>query len=147
MTTASAVAPDGSPSKVTSVRISGLPSPTHIGAPTPGMNAASNLLVADGRLRAVLDFGCAAVGDPACYGVMAWTFFTGESSDVFRTGLPFDGATWARGRGWALWKALITLADEKRGRAPGNATARRVGWRIGASDIIHLVLADHRRAA
>jgi hypothetical protein len=25
--------------------------------------------------------------------------------------MPLDGATWARGRGWALWKGLITLAE------------------------------------
>ena len=42
---------------------------------------ASNLLVADGSLRAVIDFGCAAVGDPACDLVMAWTFFTDEGSE------------------------------------------------------------------
>jgi aminoglycoside phosphotransferase (APT) family kinase protein len=30
---------------------------------------ASNLLVVDGRLSAVIDFGCSAVGDPACRGV------------------------------------------------------------------------------
>src|SRR5262245_59261077 len=35
---------------------------------------ASNLLVADGALHAVIDFGCACVGDPACDLVMAWTF-------------------------------------------------------------------------
>ena len=40
--TASAVEPEASPSKVMSVRISGLPRPTHIGARTPGMKAASN---------------------------------------------------------------------------------------------------------
>jgi aminoglycoside phosphotransferase (APT) family kinase protein len=36
--------------------------------------AASNLLLAGGALHAVIDFGCAAVGDPACDLVMAWTF-------------------------------------------------------------------------
>jgi aminoglycoside phosphotransferase (APT) family kinase protein len=35
----------------------------------------------------------------------------GESRRAFRTALPLDAATWARGRGWALWKALITLAE------------------------------------
>jgi aminoglycoside phosphotransferase (APT) family kinase protein len=106
----------------------------------------SNLLVADGRLRGVIDFGCAAVGDPACDLVMAWTFFTGESRDVFRGGLPFDDATWARGRGWALWKALVTLVREREGGAHADAV-RRFGWRIGARDIIDAVIADHRRAA
>jgi aminoglycoside phosphotransferase (APT) family kinase protein len=106
----------------------------------------SNLLVADGRLRAVIDFGCTAVGDPACDLVMAWTFFTGESRDVFQGGLPFDEATWARGRGWALWKALVTLVREERGVAHSNA-ARRFGWRTDARDVIDAVLGDHRGAS
>jgi aminoglycoside phosphotransferase (APT) family kinase protein len=109
--------------------------------------AASNLLVTEGRLRAVIDFGCSAVGDPACDLVMAWTFFSGESAEVFRSGLPFDDATWGRARGWALWKALITLAGEKDGGEDADATARRVGWRIGPREIIDLVLADHARTA
>jgi len=108
---------------------------------------ASNLLVAEGTLRAVLDFGCAAVGDPACDLVMAWTFFTAESSEVFRSALPFDDATWARGRGWALWKALITLVHEKDGGADADAAARRFGWRSGAHEIVDVVLADHGRGS
>ena len=65
----------------------------------------SNLLVVHGELRAVIDFGCAAVGDPACDLVIAWTFFADESREVFRRGLGLDESTLARGRGWALWKA------------------------------------------
>lgn len=108
--------------------------------------AASNLLVTEGRLRAVIDFGCSAVGDPACDLVMAWTFFAGESAEVFRSGLRFDDVTWARARGWALWKALITLAREKDGGEDADATARRFGWRTGAREIIDLVLTDHARS-
>jgi aminoglycoside phosphotransferase (APT) family kinase protein len=45
---------------------------------------------------------------------------------VFRAGLPLDEATWARGRGWALWKALIVLARTI-DTDPAEATnARRV---------------------
>jgi aminoglycoside phosphotransferase (APT) family kinase protein len=73
--------------------------------------AASNLLVRDGRLAAVIDFGCAAAGDPACDLAIAWTLFAGESRAAFRAALPLDAATWSRGRGWALWKAALTLAD------------------------------------
>jgi aminoglycoside phosphotransferase (APT) family kinase protein len=68
-----------------------------------------NLLTVQGRLSAVIDFGCSAVGDPACDTAIAWTFFSGESRRMFRARLPVDKATWARGRGWALWKALIVL--------------------------------------
>lgn len=61
-----------------------------------------NLLVTGGRLSAVIDFGCLGVGDPACDLAAAWALFSGESRDVFRAALPFDDATWARARGWAL---------------------------------------------
>ncbi len=107
---------------------------------------ASNLLVADGALRAVIDFGCAAVGDPACDLVMAWTFFTGDSAEAFRHSLPCDDATWVRGRGWALWKALITIGMDRDGGGDALAAARRFGWRHRPDQIIDLVVADHARA-
>jgi aminoglycoside phosphotransferase (APT) family kinase protein len=68
-----------------------------------------NLLVDDGRLRAVIDFGSLGVGDPACDLQIAWNFFTGESRDAYRAALAVDDATWARGRGWALSVALLQL--------------------------------------
>ena len=107
----------------------------------------TNLLVADGRLTAVIDFGCSAVGDPACDLVMAWTFLAGESREAFRRILRLDDATWARGRGWALWKALITLAHGKMKRSDADAAARRFGWRSDARSVIDEVIADHRRPA
>jgi aminoglycoside phosphotransferase (APT) family kinase protein len=85
--------------------------------------AFGNLLVRDGRLAAVIDFGCCGVGDPACDVVIAWTFLSGPSRTAFRAALDLDSATWARGRGWALWKALITLDDTDPVRA---AEARHV---------------------
>ena len=97
--------------------------------------APGNLLVEDGRLTAVIDFGSSAVGDPACDAAMAWTTFSGESREAFRAGLPFDEATWARGRGWALWKAAIVLAQALR---DDPADARET------SRVIAEVLADHR---
>jgi aminoglycoside phosphotransferase (APT) family kinase protein len=70
-----------------------------------------NLLAIDGRLRAVIDFGCLGVGDPACDLAVAWTFLTGPSRAVFRAALAVDGATWARGRGWGMATALPSRAD------------------------------------
>lgn len=72
--------------------------------------AVGNLLVKEGRLCAVIDFGQLAIGDPACDLVIAWTFFKNQSRNVFREALRLDDATWARARGWALWKALIVCA-------------------------------------
>jgi aminoglycoside phosphotransferase (APT) family kinase protein len=73
--------------------------------------AHGNLLVREGVLTGVIDFGTSGVGDPACDLVIAWTFFDGPSRTVFRRTVEQDDGTWARARGWALWKALITLAD------------------------------------
>nr|WP_275587147.1 aminoglycoside phosphotransferase family protein [Micromonospora terminaliae] len=72
--------------------------------------AAGNLLVSGGRLSAVIDFGTCGVGDPACDLVPAWTWFAGNERKVFREAAGLTGDAWRRARGWALWKALITLA-------------------------------------
>jgi aminoglycoside phosphotransferase (APT) family kinase protein len=84
---------------------------THSPAWVHGDISIGNLLVQNGRLSAVIDFGQLTVGDPACDLAIAWTFFNGKSRDAFRLTLPLDNATWARGRGWALWKALIVGAE------------------------------------
>jgi aminoglycoside phosphotransferase (APT) family kinase protein len=72
--------------------------------------AAGNLLLHDGRLSAVIDFGQLGIGDMACDLAIGWTLFKGKSREVFRALLIIDSETWARGRGWALWKALIVCA-------------------------------------
>jgi len=88
--------------------------------------SAENLLVEHGQLSAVIDFGCAAVGDPACDTTIAWTFFSGEGREAFRANLPVDEATWVRGRGWALWKALITLIKDLKTNPQRAAICRRI---------------------
>ena len=69
-----------------------------------------NLLVDEGRLSAVIDWGGLGVGDPACDVMVAWKVLTPETRDIFRTALSVDDATWARARGWALSQALIALS-------------------------------------
>jgi aminoglycoside phosphotransferase (APT) family kinase protein len=91
-----------------------------------GDMSSSNLLVMNGRLSAVIDFGCSGVGDPSCDLTIAWTFFSGESRETFRRSLAMDDATWARSRGWALWKALITLAGHVNTNPSKTKAARRV---------------------
>jgi aminoglycoside phosphotransferase (APT) family kinase protein len=68
-----------------------------------------NLLVVDGRLSAVIDFGGLNVGDPACDLQPAWNVFAGDSRDVYRAELRVDDASWLRGRGWALFQAVMAL--------------------------------------
>lgn len=74
--------------------------------------AVGNLLVDDGRLAAVIDFGTSGVGDPACDVVIAWTFLTSRARTAFAEAVHLDPGTWARARGWALWKALIGVTDD-----------------------------------
>ncbi len=87
--------------------------------------AQGNLLLADGQLAGVIDFGTCGVGDPACDLAIAWTLLTSDGREVFRRRLSVDDATWARGRGWALWKTLATcsttLADPDDAEESANA--------------------------
>jgi len=96
--------------------------------------SASNLLMQEGRLSAVIDFGSSGVGDPACDLTIAWTLFSGESRGAFREALSLDRATWARARGWAIWKGLITLLEHLNTNSQETKRARRV---------IETVLTDH----
>lgn len=73
--------------------------------------ARGNLLVGGGTLWGVIDFGTSGVGDPACDTVIAWTLLPPDAAAVFRDALGLDDDTWDRGRGWALWKALITVVE------------------------------------
>jgi aminoglycoside phosphotransferase (APT) family kinase protein len=85
-----------------------------------------NLLTRQGRLAAVVDFGCLAVGDPACDVAVAWKVLSPETSDVFRSALSVDEATWSRARGWAVSQALGALAYYTRETNPTLvAEARR----------------------
>ena len=59
----------------------------------------------------MIDFGTCGVGDPACDLAVAWTLLTGDGRQAFRRRLAVDPAMWARGRGWALWKTLVTCAS------------------------------------
>lgn len=93
--------------------------------------AVGNLLVHGDRLSAVIDFGTCGVGDPACDLVMAWTFFTGADRAIFRHAVALPDDVWQRARGWAMWKALITL---------GGSTA--AAQRAQAGRILAEVLGD-----
>lgn len=95
------------------------------------------LLDSAGRLSAVIDFGTSGIGDPACDTTIAWTFLSGDSQRVFRERLPVDEATWTRGRGWAIWKAMIVLVEELDTDPDGADFTKNV---------ISKILADHREA-
>jgi aminoglycoside phosphotransferase (APT) family kinase protein len=100
--------------------------------------AETNLLITAGRLSAVIDFGNAGIGDPSCDLVIAWTFLDPPSRKQFRSAVALDPATWRRARGWAIWKALITLV-QLRDTNPNKAK--------NALQVIGSILDDHERSA
>lgn len=99
---------------------------------------AGNLLLQQGQISAVIDFGCLGVGDPACDLQIAWNYFTGDARSVFRAALSVDDASWARGRGWALSAGMIAL--------PYYHVTNPILAGI-ARQAIAEVLADHRHSA
>ena len=68
--------------------------------------SAGNLLVEGGALAGVIDFGCAAIGDPACDLALAWSSMGRRARHVFRSTLNLTAGAWAEraaglsGRHW-----------------------------------------------
>lgn len=85
-----------------------------------------NILIDDGRLSAVIDFGSLGVGDPACDLIVAWNLLPADTRNVFRAALQIDDATWERGLGFALSKALIQLPYYQHTNPALAANARHV---------------------
>ena len=92
----------------------------------------ANILVHDGRLRAVIDFGDMTAGDPATDLATAWLTFAPQGRADFMAELDYDDDTWARARGWAITMSTAMLA----GSAPASLIHR-----IGA-DALEQVLLD-----
>ncbi|MFJ9774707.1 aminoglycoside phosphotransferase family protein [Kitasatospora sp. NPDC101157] len=114
---------------VTMVWETALAAPEHPGPPVwihADLQPGNVLVDGRGRLSAVIDFGCAGLGDPAVDLLPAWYVLPAPVRDAFRTAVGADDAQWARGRGWALSVALMELSYY-RGTNPRMArTARYV---------------------
>lgn len=88
--------------------------------------AQGNILLKEGQLTAVIDFGTCGVGDPACDIAIAWTLLTAQGRQVFRDELKIEDDMWLRGRGWALWKTLTTFAHRPDGIDEDTLNAKRI---------------------
>ncbi len=71
-----------------------------------------NLVVRDGELVAVVDWGDLTAGDPAGDLAVAWMLLPAPHRPAFRTavGADDDAALWDRGRAWAVAIGLSLLA-------------------------------------
>ncbi|MFD2473322.1 aminoglycoside phosphotransferase family protein [Amycolatopsis silviterrae] len=93
-------------SALTAIWDAALATPPHPPVWVHGDLHPGNLLMADGRLSAVLDFGELGVGDPACDALIAWTLLPPSAREVFRVESGLDDDSWRRGRGYALSTGL-----------------------------------------
>jgi aminoglycoside phosphotransferase (APT) family kinase protein len=99
--------------------------------------AAENLLVRDGALTAVLDFGGLSVGDPTVDLVVAWEVLDPPARELFRRQVGVDDATWLRGRAWALsitlmiWYYWATMPERRaRCMAVGRNVLADAGYSV-----------------
>jgi aminoglycoside phosphotransferase (APT) family kinase protein len=76
----------------------------------------ANILIDDGRVSGVLDFGDITAGDPASDLSLVWMLLPAACHGDFRAAYAAAGhgaltdAVWARGRGWAVNMAVVFLA-------------------------------------
>lgn len=70
----------------------------------------ANVVVADGTLAGVIDFGEVCAGDPATDLAAAWILLPAGAADRFFERYPADDATVRRARGWAVQRALFLIA-------------------------------------
>ena len=69
-----------------------------------------NVLAVRGRISGVIDFGDLCAGDPATDLACGWLLLDRPGRERMREVLAVGDATWARGRGWALFFGLMFLA-------------------------------------
>lgn len=65
-----------------------------------------NVLVRDGQLVSVIDFGSVGMGDPAVDYIPAWSILRAEAREYFRESLRIDDVDWLRAMGLAFRQAV-----------------------------------------
>jgi aminoglycoside phosphotransferase (APT) family kinase protein len=85
----------------------------------------ANILLRDGKVAGVIDFGLVSVGDPACDLAPAWTFLPSAQRDAFRLAVGLDEVSWLRGKGWGLYAGVIALARHRIGNSVLNSMGQR----------------------
>lgn len=86
----------------------------------------ANVLVSEGKMSAVIDFGDITSGDPAVDLAIVWMLFDASQRDALRSAAGgIDDATWSRGQAWALHFAVVYLAN-----SADNPRTQRMGTEL-----------------
>lgn len=93
----------------------------------------ANLLVANGEISGVIDFGDVCAGDPATDLAIAWSMFDADDRCVFREAAgcgehAVDDATWRRAEAWALHFAVVYVVH-----SADNPTMSAIGRKLRAA--------------
>jgi aminoglycoside phosphotransferase (APT) family kinase protein len=87
-----------------------------------------NVLVNDGRLAGVIDWGDMAAGDAACDLAAIWMLLPDrEARRQAMAAYPASDATWVRARGWAALMTAMLLSIADNPRMPAMAL-RMMSW-------------------
>ena len=98
----------------------------------------ANILVHEGRISGVIDFGDVTSGDPATDLAVAWMLLPADCHGSFRSTYAAhcawggDSATWARARGWALALSIAFV-----GHSADNPLMARIGRRALEAVLAH----------
>jgi aminoglycoside phosphotransferase (APT) family kinase protein len=95
---------------------------------------AGNLLVEDGRLSAVIDWGGLGTGDPAPDLCPGFWLFDGPTRAAYREAVGYDEATWRRARGWIVAPS-VTGVDYYAETFPAMAERGLAGIRAVIEDL------------
>jgi aminoglycoside phosphotransferase (APT) family kinase protein len=69
-----------------------------------------NILLRDGRVVGVLDFGAMCTGDPAYDATAAWSLFDRDHRPLFREIIGVDEPAWCRARGLVVSGGVLALS-------------------------------------
>jgi aminoglycoside phosphotransferase (APT) family kinase protein len=115
-----------------------LNAPEHDGVPSwfHGDLQPFNLILRQGRLAGVIDWGAMGTGDPACDLAPAWQVFGDPAArTAFRDAAGAGDAEWRRGQGWALAKAVEAIPYYRNTNPAFADFARRTLGRVLADQL------------
>ncbi len=86
--------------------------------------AVGNILLEDGKINGIIDFGQMAVGEFSCDLVIAWNFFEGKSCDLFLFNIKnITNNHILKAKAWAIWKAICWPVGT---RSKGDIVVRNI---------------------
>jgi len=93
-----------------------------------------NVIVANGKIVSIIDWGDTCPGDPATDIASFWMLFPGEESASRKGYGPISSSTWLRAQGWAIAfsSVFVQLSDDPDLVRVGRSTSSALGCELNA---------------